>query len=132
MEIELDLSVSLKIDLPEGMIINPCDLISSSGDLSVELGGWSGLTLITFFNTKQGDFDHVYIVGDDLDIEDIRPQLMQYVNDNHPKITNIEVEMYDDYYQLVGKSIEELKVEITEALAQENWKKVAELATRLI
>ena len=54
MKIELDLLVSLRIDVYEGMIINPCDLISSSGDLSVELGGWSGLTMITFFNTKTG------------------------------------------------------------------------------
>ena len=125
MKIELNLAVSLKIDLPEGMLINPCDLISSGGDLSVELDGYYGLTQITFFNTKQGDFDHVYIVGDDLDIEDIRPQLMQYVNDNHSQITDVEVYFNDNYYQLFGKSLEDLKEEITEALAQENWKKVA-------
>ena len=132
MKIELDLSVSLRIDIYEGTIINPCDLISSNGDMSVELGGYYGLTLITFFNETQGHFDQVYIVGDSLDIEDIRPQLLQYVNDNHSQITNIEVEMNDDYYQLTGDPVRDIKKSIQTALDENNWEKIAELATKLI
>ena len=132
MRIKLDLSVSLKIDMFEGEIVDTEKLISSNGDLSVELDGYSGITQIRLFNKMQGHFDLIYIVGSDLDIKDIRPKLLQYVNDNHSQIANIEVEMNDDYYQLTGDPVRDIKKSIQTALDENNWEKIAELAKKLI
>ena len=113
MEIELDLSVSLRIDMFEGEIVDTEKLIYSNGYiLSIDLGGYYGLTQVTLFNEVQGHFDMLYIVGSDLDIKDIRPKLLQYVKDNHSQMVDIWVELNDNYYQLFGKSLEDLKEDI--------------------